>query len=78
MRLVVRGRGLGICSPAGEIAAEIDVPRVVDLLPLDSVEWWVLQCLAQEVYAFVLSGEPGQPTRVCIMVIKYCAPAAMS
>lgn len=53
-----------------EVTAEVEVNDMVDPLPVGSFGWWVLRCLADEVRAIVLRGEPGQHGRVCILLIK--------
>ena len=53
-----------------EVATEVDVRDVTDLLPPGSLGWRVLECLTDEVTALVLPGEPGQPGRVCIVLVK--------
>jgi serine/threonine-protein kinase RsbW len=53
-----------------EVTAEVDVNDMVDPLPIGSFGWWVLGCLADEVSAVVLPGEPGEHGRVCILFIK--------
>lgn len=53
-----------------EVATEVNVDDVADLLPTRSFSWWVLECLTNEVSALVLPGEPGQPGRVCIILVK--------
>jgi serine/threonine-protein kinase RsbW len=54
-----------------EVTAEVDVEEMMDPLPRGSFGWWVLQCLADEVAALVLPGDPGQGGRVCIILIKH-------
>ena len=53
-----------------EVATEVDVDDVADLLPTHSFGWRVLECLTDEVSALVLPGEPGQPGRVCLILVK--------
>lgn len=53
-----------------EVATEVDVDDVADLLPTHSWGWRVLECLTDEVSALVLPGEPGQPGRVCLILVK--------
>jgi serine/threonine-protein kinase RsbW len=53
-----------------EVATEVDVDDVADLLPPGSFGWRVLECLTDEVSVLVLPGEPGQPGRVCIVLVK--------
>ena len=53
-----------------EVATEVDVDDVADLLPTHSFGWRVLECLTDEVSALVLPGEPGQPARVCLILVK--------
>lgn len=50
-----------------EVATEVDVDDVADLLPTRSLGWRVLECLTDEVTALVL---PGQPGRVCLILVK--------
>lgn len=53
-----------------ELAAEIDIDNVDDPLPIGSIGWRVLNCLADEVNALVLPAEPRQHGRVCIALAK--------
>ena len=53
-----------------EVATEVDVDDVADLLPTHSFGWRVLECLTDEVSALVLPGETGQPGRVCLILVK--------
>lgn len=60
-----------------EVTAEVDVEGMMDPLPTGSFSWWALRCLADEVTALVLPGEPGQRGRVCIILIKNALPAGL-
>lgn len=53
-----------------ELAAEVDIDDAADPLPIGSFGWQVLECLADEVKAIVLPGDPGQHGRVCITLAK--------
>ncbi|MDQ3824571.1 MAG: ATP-binding protein [Actinomycetota bacterium] len=60
-----------------EVTAEVDVEEMMDPLPRGSFGWWVLQCLADEVAALVLPGEPGAGGRVCIILIKHAVTGGL-
>lgn len=53
-----------------ELAAEVDIENIEDPLPIGSIGWRVLNCLADEVNALVLPAEPRQHGRVCIALAK--------
>lgn len=61
-----------------EVATEVDVEDVADLPPTRSFGWRVLECLTDEVTALVLPAEPGQPGRVCIVLVKRPVTARQS
>jgi hypothetical protein len=53
-----------------KLAAEVDIDDRSDPLPVGSIAWGVLTCLADEVNALVLPAEPSQHGQVCIALAK--------
>jgi serine/threonine-protein kinase RsbW len=53
-----------------ELAAEVGIDDIADPLPVGSVGWELLNCLADEVNALVLPAEPREHGRVCIALVK--------
>jgi serine/threonine-protein kinase RsbW len=61
-----------------EVATEVNVDDVADLVSPGSLGWRVLECLTDEVSVFVVPGDPGQPGRVCIVLVKRPVTAQQS
>jgi serine/threonine-protein kinase RsbW len=54
-----------------EWAAEVDIDDRAASLPVCSLGWQVLSCLADEVDALVFPAGPREPGRVCIALVKH-------